>query len=192
MNVKLRYETRNPIYQPTVICGENLLAVHEYYNQRDSFDVAYRGSPRLEAEIEPKLTAWYRDGRVYPDSDVPVVCADRLPLAPLFMALAPRNGLQFGYKGNQEGGVTYALMKSSRAEFQKSVGYVAVMDGADFIEYAGLPVPAGWPGADVSRVAELRSRTGQAVQYAFRVTYDDFESFLNEAAGSQLEYRDQW
>jgi hypothetical protein len=92
-----------------VIEGASLLLTLGGQNLDRDLGILFHGSVELIEGLQPRPVYWKFGERYYADSESPVVCATDDPLIAVFMALAPRNGLPFGYNENQDGGITFHL-----------------------------------------------------------------------------------
>jgi hypothetical protein len=151
----------------------------------------FHGSPHVLSELEPRPVFWKDpNGKLYPDSEVPVVCASDKPYIPTFMALLPRDS-DWGYVSNGQGeGLTYYIEESFKTTFLQATGYVLVLP-VEFFQKTTPPIPEGW-AYDLpigGRQPEMRSRELVSPLYAVKVTYADFEALVQIEGNSKIEYR---
>lgn len=168
--------------------GEFLLGAIDEANRRYGLELAFHGSPEPVKELLPMMPTWRKGDRRYPDSDTEVVCADPDLFIPVFMALVPRTGEPFGSRVNGDGSRTFYVSECDRAQFTRSVGYVAVLDARAFTRLE-LGAPKGWPDPVSRRLPELRRTSGITPDYLVEVTFADFVQLLDGLPGSGIEYR---
>lgn len=153
--------------------------------------LVFHGSSRVVDVLDPKPVYWKdRDGLLYEDSQVPVVCASDMPFIPTFMALVPREA-DWGYISNGHGnGLSYYIERSFKRNFVESVGYVLALKSHTFRKTVP-DIPSGW-NYDLplgGRQPEMRSECSVSPTYAIKVTYADFEELLRIADDSEIVYR---
>lgn len=161
-----------------VLCGEMLLSTIQDHNLKYDWGHVYRGSPEYFESVTPQPTVWRRHGREYPDSAVPVVCADTSPCMPTFFALTP--GIR---KRCLVEPVTYDLFEEDRSVLMRGAGYVAVLNGANFTPGPQEP-PVNWPDPTMRRPPEVRCTEECEPLYSVAVAYRDFVALLIENGGT--------
>jgi hypothetical protein len=171
--------------RPLVIQGESMISILSAQNREHHLGQLYHGSPAPVSELMPQVVNWRRDGVRYPDSEAPVVCATDEALVPVFMALAPRQNMTFGYQGNEDGGTNFYLHPSIKEGFRTGTGFVAVVDSGGFEVFNG-GVPEGWPGKVIKRPPEFRSGSPTMPLFNVEVHYRDFEELLDGQPNSKL------
>jgi len=152
----------------------------------------FHGSSRVINLLKPRPVYWKDPtGKLYDDSNGPVICASDKPFIATFMALVPREA-DWGYvsKGDPDG-LKYYIGAAFKEKFVQAVGYVMVLN-SDGFEKIVPPIPGGWkyelPVG--GRMPEMRSEADEVQPlYAVKVGYDDFEELLRIQGDSRIEYR---
>lgn len=151
----------------------------------------FHGSPQVINLLEPRPVYWKDpNGKLYDDSEGPVVCASNKPFIPTFMALVPREA-DWGYISHGDPDARkYYVGAGFKEKFIHAEGYVMVLSAQGF-ESVVAPIPDGWefelPVG--GRMPEMRTSNPVKPLYAVRVTYRDFEDLLAIQGGSRIEYR---
>jgi hypothetical protein len=177
--------------RPPVIRGELMMPVINKDNKDSQYGLVFSGNPNRKSKLIPRDAFWIREGKLYPDSEEPVICATDDALVSVFMALAPRRRIApgrnapFGYRGNEDGGTNYYLHASIREEFTTATGFVAVVESAEF-KLVELETPKDWPGGAVQRLPEYRTTQQVIPLFSVAVHYRDFEALLDEQPNSQV------
>lgn len=175
-----------------VVEGNGVALLKDVARQaKNTTGLVFHGAHHVITALEPRPVYWKDPkGKLYPDSEVPVVCASDMPFIPVFMALLPRKS-DWGYVSNGQGnGLTYYIEESFKAEFLQATGYVMVLRAEDF-HMTVPPIPVGW-AYDMpvgGRQPELRCEKPVVPLYAIKVTFADFEALLRLEGNSKIEYR---
>jgi hypothetical protein len=174
--------------QASPVTGDGQFAAFSRNNSEYGWGLVYHGTTRTYDELAPHLPVWERDGRIYPDSDVPVLSASDDPLVASFMALYPRRSRAAGFGGNGQGGITFYIPRENREAFESARGQVAVLRPRGMVKI-NLEAPVGWPDqATAHRLPELRGTQPQKPEEYRPATFKDFAGILATRPNCQLVY----
>ncbi|HSX28479.1 MAG TPA: hypothetical protein VLF60_03460 [Candidatus Saccharimonadales bacterium] len=162
------------------------------HQSENTTGLLFHGSPQVINLLKPRPVYWKDPtGKLYDDSEGPVICASDKPFIATFMSLVPRDA-DWGYvsKGDPDS-LKYYIGAAYKEQFIHAVGYVMVLQSAGF-EKVVPPIPVGWE-YDLpigGRMPEMRSGEEKVRPlYAIKVGYDDFEDLLRIQGDSRIEYR---
>ena len=119
----------------------------------------FHGSPQVINLLKARPVNWKDShGKLYDDSEGPVICASDKPFIATFMALVPRDA-DWGYVSKSDSdGLKYYIGAAFKEKFLRAVGYVMVLNAEGF-EKIVPPIPADWKYElpDGGRQPEMRS-----------------------------------
>jgi hypothetical protein len=166
--------------------GHGLLLAVQEQNRRHDLGLVFYGATAAPREIRPEQVFWLKDGRRYPDTDVPVVCATDQAIVAAFMALRTP-GRPWKYARNERGGMSFRAHPAMEEAFRNGVGYVAALARERF-SLVSLDIPEGFPSPLGPREPEWRSTERQTPLFVVRVRYADFALLLEREHACDLRY----